>query len=376
MLQWRCWHNYKNNMLDPLACSIPLADLRPTILEGPARKLLQPSGTHPDDYTLEIDNSTLEKFTQCARKTFNYSVLSREASYDQSAQQFGKLFHSCEELRLQHGLTDAVTQKQKELIQSHFLLHPTSPDDHRTADRMLQVLKMYNERYSADAWPERVYIHEGEKFVERPFKCELCTIEVDGTLPYGKHVIVANAEPNYGGSNSSFPVRNLHIIWTGRIDVILADSGFLWVADHKTTSSGGREFEESFRLASQTIGYSWAAQQITGHEIAGCIINAVLIKKPLKTTRGNPSREEFNRLTYFYSQDRIAEWLESTRHIVSDLASCLVRGYFPMTGPRSFKSPCVYCDYHENCQLPASQRAADLSTSLYRNVTWNPIAND
>lgn len=369
-------------MLDPLSISIPLSEPMPAIpaVVLPTRKLLKPHPTIPDDYILEIDNSTLELFHTCARKAENYSVHSREATRDQSAQQFGRLFHQCEELRLRHGLTDAVKQRQMELISTHYLSHPVSPDDHRTPDRMATVLKAYNERYKEDGWAGKVVDYEDQHFdgmavnkpcVEIGFSLPLCTIPVNAQVPYTEGQLLPN-----GRYNMRIDINNIHVSWTGRIDAILRDSNLLWVVDHKTTSSGGRELSEAFRLASQTIGYTWAATQLLSAPVAGCIINVVLIRPPLKTSRGTQPREEFERIPYFYSPERLAEWHHTISHSVADFVSCLLRGFFPMTGPKSFRSPCVYCDYHQNCQLPQSQRSADLASGEYRDVTWNPLTPD
>lgn len=359
-----------NNMLDPLSLSIPLphSDPTPSHPSGPPRRLLQPSPDHPDDYILEIDNSSLEQFTVCKKKYSNYAIHSREAQRDQSALLFGGLFHSCEELRLQHGLTPEVISRQREIVQTHFLSHPVAPDDHRTADRMITVLNHYNTFYAEDRWPERVLVWQEHKFLERAFKCELCTIPINAELTHYWHKdLVINSQ-----ELKKIHVRNLHILWTGRIDLILQDSHGLWVVDHKTSSMGGREFEEAFRLARQTVGYAWAAQQILRAPILGCQINAVIIRALAKTARATSPREEFNRFTYHYSQDRIDEWFCDIKLILTDLATSLLSGSFPMTGPKSFKSPCVYCDYHTNCQLPRASRLADLASDLYRDVTWNP----
>lgn len=356
-------------MLDPLSLNIPFDNQPPStrpIL--PRRFLLQPSPTSPDDYLLEIDNSTLEQLSVCYRKFENYAVHGREKAGDDSATSFGTLFHTCEELRLRVGLSPETVARQRELVVEHFSTFHPRPEDHRTADRMIQVLNAYNTTYANDGWPDSIYMHEGEKFLERPFKVELCTIPINGTLPYSYNELVGTLF----GSDDLLKVRNLHIIWTGKIDLIKHDSNALWVADHKTTSMGGKEWEEAFRLARQTVGYAWAGQQIIGQPIAGCIINGVIIRAPAKTARATLPREEFPRMTYHYSQDRIEEWYEGVRYMMTDLANSLLRGYFPMTGPKSFKSPCVYCSYHENCQLPRSQRAADLSTDQFRDVTWSP----
>lgn len=355
-------------MLDPLSFSIPTQHVgRPDAPELPTRRLLTETDT-PGVFDLCIDNSSLEKFTICSRKSEYYSVFSRERTYDISAQSFGRLFHLCEELRLRAGLSDATRAAQDELISKHFLDSPCAPTDHRTPERMRHVLRVYNERYACDGWPESVLIHDGKPFVECGFKVPMCTIPVGADLPYPRFTL-------FGGSDDA-PVfcDTIRVFWTGRIDFALTQSGMPWIVDHKTTSSGGSEFVEAFRLASQTLGYCWAFRQMTGITPAGLIVNEILIRPPAKTSKASLPREEFDRIPFFYRPDQMDEWFKSTSHIIADFVACLVRGYFPLSGPKSFKSPCVYCDYHETCRLPAEQRQLDLTLPSYRDVTWNPLS--
>jgi len=355
-------------MFDPLSndvlVDLPHAPARPAY---PTRKLLQPSPDHPDDYILELDYSSASKFICCPRSAENYLVRSRESDRPSSATDFGKLFHLCEELRLTHGFSDALFQRQRELVMEHFLHHPVSPTDHRTADRMLAVLKLYNERYHNDNWHNMIVQHEGEPFIERPFKIELCTVPVNGMLSYSKDQLVAGAE--LADTNVRPIVRNIHIIFTGRIDAALHVSNLIWVMDNKTSSRGGGEFENAFRLSLQTRGYTWALQHILNQPVAGLIMNALVIKPPTLKVQNNT---ELQRISYHYSQDSLDEWYENMCAISADLVSNLVRGYFPQHG-LSFKSPCAGCDYSENCQLPREQRATDLASDIYRDVTWSPI---
>lgn len=354
-------------MQDPLSLYIPTGTSRPAPPVYPTRKLLQPSSTHADDYILELDYSSASKFLECPRAAENYLVSSRESDRDRSATDFGKLFHTLEELRLATGFSDALRQRQHELIAAHFITHPCSPSDHRTAQRMVQILKLYEERYVADGWPQAVLDYEGSKFIERAFKVELCSVEVNAEVPYWKAQLVT--EQTGKATPRPFPIRNIHVFYTGRIDCILRDSGHLWVVDHKTSSMGGREFEDAFRLSLQTRGYVWAAQHLTGLPIAGLIMNAVVVRKPTAKLDNNT---ELNRHPYFYSADALVEFEDNMRAIVSDFVSMLCRGYFPQTA-RSFKSPCSMCDYSENCGLPRHQRAQDLASPLFRDVTWNPV---
>lgn len=364
-------------MIDPLNINIPLAEaptpVRPDQPALPKRKLLQPSPDHPDDYILEIDNSSLEKFTTCPRSAENYLIHSREAARSSSATQFGKLFHTCVELSLIHGYNDATKAKQRELIAEHFLYNPCSPDDYRTADQMVAILDAYYKLYPAETF--EVYHDENGHFVERPFKIELCTIPVEGRLPYSREQILAPWSPTQQwrpdisnvGTEEVY-VRNLHVFWTGRIDLLLRQSDALWVLDHKTTSMGGETYYNDFVLSQQTVGYTWAAQHITGQSVNGLILNAVIARKPTKTGRAI----EFDRRPYIYSPERCAGWEENTKHIVGDFVSNLARGYFPMH-TKWCMGKYGTCPYWDNCALPAHQRLGDLSSEHYRDVTWSPI---
>lgn len=366
-------------LLDPLSISIPTAS--PAFLPSPrrdlpTRKLLQPSPTHPDDYILEIDYSALSDYLCCARQFENHYVFSRQGKYPPSATEFGKLFHSCEELRLRGAPN--WQQAQTEKVIQHFSQNPVPPDEYRTGDRMLEVLSKYNTQYAEDGWPGQVVQHEGQPFVERPFKLELCSIPLNCNLPYPMDLLVARLN-DVACDGQCTPVRSLHIQLTGRIDLLLYNSNSIFVVDHKTTSMGGKMFEDAFYLSLQTRGYTWAAKHILGLSlddptIPGLIANAVLVKPPHKTERGKSETIVCSRHTYFYSGDSLHEWEDNIKAHVSDLVHCLVRGYFPQTS-LSFMSPCARCDMQLNCRLPRHQRAADLYSDDYQNVVWNPIDN-
>jgi PD-(D/E)XK nuclease superfamily len=359
-------------MLDPLSISIPIGaeSFTPTdSAPSPQRKLLQPSPDALDDYILELDYSTISSFMQCPRMFENYAVRGRELSGPSSATDFGRLFHECEEIRLREGWNEVTKAKQFQKVSDHFLSHPVSPSDHRTSERMLAVLHQYNKTYNEsipDDWPKKV-MH-----VEVPFKVPLCSVEVRGTLPYSKSSLVVgfDEDERFAAQLLRLPISSLHILYIGRIDCVLRDSNLLWVADHKTASRGGKEFVEAFRLSRQTMGYVWAAQKLLGEEFAGCILNALVIKPPTLKLFNNTDLE---RHTFFYSQDHLAEWEEGMKATVSDIVACLLRGQFPQQGALSFKSWCPHCDYAENCTLPPAQRAADLASNLYQNVTWSPL---
>lgn len=355
-------------MLDPLSLSIPFDHVPPRPV-GPTRKLLKPSSSHPDDYIMELDYSSSSTIMECKRKAENILVRSRQFNGEGAATSFGRCFHECEELRLRHGLSDAVRQKQRETVMHHFLLNPVGAGEYRTGDRLLQVLDLYNERYAHDQWPERILQVDDQPVVERAFKVPLCTIPVNSTVPYSLEQLCEKQDRFAALDFVKHPfVRNLHIVFTGRIDAILQDSGHLWVVDHKTSSRGGKEFLEAFRLSLQTRGYTWAATKLLGRKVSGLIMNAVVVRPITRTGTGT----EFDRHYYTYEDWSLREWEQNMIAVLTEFVSCLARGYFPQLA-RSFKSPCAGCDFADNCTLPPEQRATDLATDLYTDCTWNPI---
>lgn len=309
----------------------------------------------------------MSNFMVCPRREENYAVRHREADKSNSPIEFGTLFHKIEEVRRLNSLSPETKALHEKMIDEHFLANPVQPTDHRTAERMRSVLRLYYEKFAADGLEAKVYCDEHGPFVERPFKVELCTIPVNAPLPYSRQLIMVDSHTEL--DKDAWPnVRNIHIVYTGRIDMVLEEAGNLWVWDDKTTSRSGTEFKEAFRLSLQTRGYSWVVAKILNRPIMGAIINGVIVRKLTKTGTGT----EFDRFNNFYSQDSLDEFEDNVKAHASDFVNCLVRGYFPQTSS-SYKSPCVWCDYKENCALPREQRAADLASALYRDVTWNPM---
>lgn len=351
-------------MTDPLSIAIPLSSpsFHPTPrVVGPRRFLLKPTDV-PDEYVLEWDYSGASDYMCCPRRAENKHVFGRELAKDQSALGFGRLFHKLAESKDRNGLTPETLAFQLETSAKHFMEFPCSPTDHRNFDMMQSVMKLYNERYKTDGWDKKVFVHEGVPFIERPFKIEFCSIPVDAGIPYASHLLLSD------GNEQPLYIKTIHVHYVGRIDLVLEELENLWVVDRKTSSRGGSEFEEAFRLSLQTRGYVWVVWKITGRRPLGCILDAAVVRKPTKTGKNT----ELDRKNYFYSEESLLEFEQTMQSHVSDFVGCLVRGYWPQSA-QSFKSPCAGCDYAENCALPMSQRAADLASDIYRDVTWNPL---
>lgn len=311
---------------------------------------------------MEWDYSGSADFMKCPRSAENKHVFGRELAKDQSALSFGRLFHKLSEAKDRAGLSKETLQFINETTAKHFMEYPCSPTDHRNSDMMFSLMKLYNERYAVDGWKEKVFVFEGVPFIERPFKIDFCTIPINDVVPYPARLLVKD------GNNEHLEIKCVHVHYVGRIDLVLEEAGNLWVVDRKTSSRGGDEFWNAFRLSLQTRQYAWAVWQITGHRPLGCIIDGAIVRKITKTGKGI----DLDRKNSFYSEESLLESAQCMQAHVSDFIGCLVRGYFPQSA-QSFKSPCAGCDFAENCALPLSQRAADLSSDIYRDITWNPL---
>lgn len=351
-------------MIDPLSMHIPLSSPQTAAPQHPTRYLLKPSPDHPNDYIFEVDYSSASHFMVCPRQGENIMVRHREARKEKSAQNFGSLFHKLEEKRVLVGWTPELDQVHLETIADHFVKYPCPPEDHRTAAMMTHVLEGYKRTYLHDGMDKKVFCMDEHPFVERPFKIPLMTIEVNATLPYDEGLLVSTSF-----ESRRLRVRNIHVVYVGKIDSLFIDEGkMFWVRDLKTSSRGGSEFSEAFRLSLQTRGYAWAAQKILGKPVVGLMLDAVIVRAITKTGKG----VEYNRMSYFYTPDLIDEWEDDMKGHITNFVSCLVRGFFPQVA-LSFKSPCPSCDFFENCTLPRHQRGADLASDVYRDVTWNPM---
>lgn len=350
-------------LLDPLSVvvetrDIPTHSARPS---GPRRRILTPV-PNTNDYVLEIDYSSLSSFMVCPQQGENLMVKGRVYAHESTATSFGRCFHLAEELRLRHGMSEATVTSQRELVAKHFTDNPVPSTEYRNASRMFDTLDRYNKMYECDGWPQNIVSLEGQPLIERPFKIELCTIPVNQYIQYSMKQMVL-------GSNldKDVYIEKMHVLFTGRIDLVIHDRGGLWVVDHKTTSRGGAEFHDSFNLSLQTRGYALACHKL-GIPVTGLILNAVIGRPPTKTGTGI----EFLREPYVYSPDLIADAEASLISHITHFVHCLSTGYFPQTS-LSFISPCVKCGYRDNCRLPRSQRAADLASDSYCDVTWNPM---
>lgn len=310
-----------------------------------------------DDYILECDNTSFEKFTTCPRSAEYYLVEHKEIAASKPALVFGSAIHKALEVQLVFGNGPASIQRQNEVIAEYFSKETgPPPDDYRTMDRAIVLMEKYRKKFPSELF-ELVHNENGEPMVEIKF-----------TVPLG--VMDLNCELAYPAGSKTF-VNKLHIIWTGKIDALVEQDGWLWVLDHKTTSIVGKQYFLDFALNNAQQGYVWAARQLTHKPVRGSILNALIHRPPTPSGKSI----DFQRQQFIYTEDQLDEWHENSLVVISDFINALRRGYFPRHTKWCMGKYGV-CPYHDVCILDREQRGMQLHSGQYKNVVWNPLDND
>lgn len=342
-------------MTSPLSPFDEQIDLGPTSnrLILPKRQLfkLQRSLENSDHWNaiLEIDNSSLEQFNVCSRSAQHYLVDGRETSRERSALTYGTAIHNGLEPIMAHGTSPDVLQQSADRIIDTYKNESVPIDEWRTPDRAIETLKFYSRFYDLELW-KLLYI-DSKPQVELSFQIPL------GTISLNCPVALLNKT-----------IKNVFVIWTGRIDAIVEWDGQLWIVDHKTSSVMGPSYWEDFKLSQPQQGYTWAATKLLKQRVSGSVINGIFCRKPTKT--GTPT--EFERQRFIYTDEQLIEWEHNTLILVSDFLSHCVRGYFPMETKQCIGKYGT-CQYHPVCTSPLKDRSVILSSSEYKHVTWNPL---
>lgn len=391
-------------MSQPVSISIDTASVHLTPEDNPAtstrRRFLTPIPDAPGEFLLVLDNTSLSKIKRCHMAARNYLVLGREPHARNAALVFGgalheglELFHKSEHFIQQHkgkitdgnsdtGIDEALAawgpDKQTAVVTKFFQDNPTPPDDYRTVANALNVLAAYRQRCNPMLYPfyewEILADSEGP-IIERAFELPFGVIEVNA-------VITFPAIPDKGIDETPMFVKRIHLAWSGRIDLITRYGGVTRITDHKTSSIDGDQFIQAFILSSQTIGYTWAAQELWPElGVSGFCLNCLRFKKPALShkgpltspgPRGGDAPLAFFRSYFDYSPERIALWRESTLAMISDFVHSLVRGVFPLNDHACFDK-FGRCDYHDVCtEDRADRREALLLGDSFKPVTWNP----
>lgn len=368
MLPCKTYSTSNTLRMNPLELSIDLSSVperkQP---EGKPKFLLsQDSSCSPNEYILEIDNSNLTLFSDCPRSAF-YKLIYNRSPWPSSAIHYGSAIHAGLETWYAAKHFGAPDADQLALMTAFIYFGrngPISESEWRNEDQLALTLTKYFAKYSTE--PFSLFLSDdGTPALEQAFRYQLGTIPIDDYLKLPSHDLfdTASADPLF--------VSKLHIVWTGRIDMIIEQAGKLFVLDHKTTSIAGPSYWESFRLSQQFIGYKWVTQQLLKRPVEGACLNGIIARQPTKTGRS----VEFDRMFYFYSDEHCAEWLHDVLAQIETFVAYMRTGFFPKR-----TSQCVAkfgtCAYLPVCSAPDSSRLHMLTSDEYTTNVWSPLQSE
>lgn len=250
-------------------------------------------------------------------------------------------------------------------IDKGFLTYHPEPDEWRNYGAAISAIQGYNSTYVMEEFELASF--NGKPFVEQPFAIPLGIIPVN-TLLYVRDVTPGS--PTHLSVEQLY-VKEIYLVWKGRIDLVYQREGFFYGMDHKTTSIMGPGFFQEFELSHQVHGYSWAIKKLFGALPRGFVINGLGIRKPTKIGKAL----EFVRQTIPIYDSLVDEWEVDTLHIVSDFIEMCRRNYLP-----KHTKWCVgkygACEFKQVCGLEPSMRQTAIMSNEYRDVTWDPLKND
>ena len=335
-----------------------LAD-QPPVQAPPTRRLFT---YDPGEHVLglDIDNTSLEHFATCARSAQYRLVESREPSGTRMPLEYGSAKH----LYLEHRLRGhAVPEAEQILVNYLGQFQSDDPKEWRTVTHAVDSMRGY-EQYWASMPIEPVQ-KGGQPLVEVPFRLPLCDVAIP-PLPWSR---IAPHLTNPLALPPSRVPRTVRVYWTGKIDVVAPFLGDNYVWDHKTTSQAGPTFYSDFVLSAQTHGYVFAANHLWPElNIRGLRVNIIVGRAVTPT--GTP--HSYERQTYVYNREHIAEWHKDTQILVSDFIAHFLRDYFPKQ-TRWCQGRFGTCPYFSICSAMPSQRHIVLNSSQYSDVTWSPL---
>ena len=310
-------------------------------------------------YSLQIDNSSLELFTTCPTQALFAKIYRRVKSGDRLPLIYGAAIHAGLEAYYSHAHT--FNEDIIHAIYAEFSGTTNEFSNWRTPELACEALESYISHYSSDTW--HILRDQAQKpLVEIPFSVPLGVVEVDDEFI---------GPPDYLSQLFAYPdstyVHNIHVYWTGKIDLIIKDESDIWIVDHKTTSILSKSFFDDFHLNQATIGYVWAARTLS-YPAVGLILNIIAARAPSKTG----THLEFERRRFFYPSHRLDEFVPNTLSIVTNFIQQILHNDFP----RHTKWCCGKygtCQFHDVCLAPPSHRLQILNSPSFTTSTWSPL---
>ena len=359
------------NTTTELDVSIDLSDVNivpPAGLNEQPRIFLREIEGEPGEFLLVIDNTASEKIVRCPTAGRFYVIEAREGYAKNASLILGGAVHAGIESMLKGN--DIL--EQDAAIIKYFAENPTPPDEYRTVQNAVKIMSHYRVAQQTRADYQWTILEDDlGPIIERPFELPLGVLEIHDDVKLPKW-------------NESKRVENIHVAWSGRIDLVAWCNNMNRVVDHKTTSIGGDQFVQAFQLSNQTIGYVWAAQQMWpslfpfGY-LNGFCLDALYFKKPTgnvglmdRGPRGGEPSLQFFRNYFEYAQERIDQWGHNALTIVEDFVHSIVRDNFPMYTAHCFNK-FGRCPYYDVCTIDDPEtRLRFLRSDVFKDVTWDP----
>lgn len=321
----------------------------------PLPLVLDAQGNH----WLFIDNSSIENLTTCPR-AFEYSWLrKRRAAGERPALNFGSGVHASLEARYKDPSFDYLSgeteQKMFDALTKHFTSNPQPDGEYRTLDLATKLITKYNQKYLTESF-EVCELQDGKRCVEMPFAVPLT--DSLGAIPFEYKDV-------------SLDVKNLHIMYTGKIDLVIREHNQIYTSDHKTAFMFGSAFWQEQQMSGQHVGYCWAVDEVLKVNTQGYRINAIRTRKPAKSNP-DPTDEDFERNTYYITKERKLEWKKNLISIIEEFLWNYSRQFMPQR-----TKWCVgkygACQFFDVCSLPQEQRLMTLESGLYEEDMWSPL---
>lgn len=357
--------------IETIDISIGLSDVNvapPAGLNERPRIFLREIEEGSGEFLLIVDNTAAEKIVRCPTAGRFYVIETREAHAKNASLVFGGALHD----GIESYLKGDSPHEQDALIVKYFQENPPPPDEYRTVINALQVMQHYRQACSIRAdYQIQILEDDAGPIIERPFEIPLGVLEINEKIKLPVWPTAKN-------------VKNIHVAWSGRIDLAAFANIMNRVCDHKTTSMGGDQFIQSFQLSNQTIGYTWAAQRLwpslfpSGY-LTGFCLDAIHFKKPagnidltVKGPRGGEPALQFFRTYFEYGQERIDQWAANQLTIIEDFVHSIVRDFYPMYTAHCFNK-FGRCPYYDVCTIDNPDvRLKFLNSDAFKDVTWDP----
>lgn len=170
-------------------------------------------------------------------------------------------------------------------------------------------------------------------------------------------------EVNFNFELDFGPTPDQPYVLSGKLDKVVVFNGDLFVMDHKTTSSLGKQFVDSFTPNNQMTLYTYAGKKVFMAPIKGVIINGC---QPLI------GGTNFERHIVYRTDEQIEEWLLDLDYWLTQANWWAERDYFPHNDTSCHKySGCEFRELY--CSKSPQVRDRFLKANFDKVEPWNPL---